>query len=110
MLDPSAQQIIAVGGPGLVALYLVLKFKPWQGATQGVARAGEVSEMREDLSRIKQDVAIIRTELLGMNGSGGGLKGEVDSLRKWRHHDFHNEIHAAIIPLEIRIDRLENKH
>lgn len=29
VIDPLAQQVIAFGGPGLGALWMVLKFRPW---------------------------------------------------------------------------------
>lgn len=30
MIDPLAQQVVAFGGPGLGALWMVLRYKPWQ--------------------------------------------------------------------------------
>jgi hypothetical protein len=34
-VDPLAQQVVAFGGPGIGALWLVLRYKPWKNTNGG---------------------------------------------------------------------------
>lgn len=109
MFDPGSLKDLSVGAALLFALWLVLKYKPWErtngnGSDKKVAGyLVDIAKYAEDIGDMKRDIHELHVMFFGIDGQGGFAQ-EINRLRTWREQmegDHQN--------MQLRISRLENR-